>query len=205
MTNFSTKSNRLLAKLSKKILLALILILALIIVYLGIGKPFLTDSKTTKLNFENIGELATQSAYATEVNVTDASRDLFGVPIPFTQSKSIYSYDVIIKAGFDFEKIDYAVKEKDQIITVKLPQPKILSSEIDPDSFKVFHESESLFRNITLDEQNEALKKLKTRAEKDAVHNGLLDNAKTNAEAILKAFFASEYDLKKYEITFSYK
>lgn len=76
--------------------------LLLVIVGLGIRSVVLSESKSTKLGFENIGELATQTAYCTSVNVTEGSRELFGVTIPFTQSKYIYSYDIVIKAGFDF-------------------------------------------------------------------------------------------------------
>lgn len=78
------------------------LLLLLVIVGLGIRSVVLSESKSTKLGFENIGELATQTAYCTSVNVTEGSRELFGVTIPFTQSKYIYSYDIVIKAGFDF-------------------------------------------------------------------------------------------------------
>ena len=46
---------------------------------------------------------------------------------------------------------------------------------------------------------------MQKQAEKDAVSNGLLENAKSNAETILKEFFAKEYDLKEYKITFREK
>ena len=82
--------------------LTLAALLLLVIVGLGIRSVVLSESKSTKLGFENIGELATQTAYCTSVNVTEGSRELFGVTIPFTQSKYIYSYDIVIKAGFDF-------------------------------------------------------------------------------------------------------
>ena len=71
---------------------------------LFVGKEAVSESRPVKLGFEEIGELATQAAYCTEINVTDASRELFGLKIPFTQSKYIYSYDVVIKAGIDFRR-----------------------------------------------------------------------------------------------------
>ena len=43
---------------------------------------------------------------------------------------------------------------------------------------------------------------LKETAEKDAVANGLLDNARENAETILTSFFAGVYDMDEYEIVF---
>lgn len=189
--------------LSKTAVKIILVIIVLLVIALGVGKYFMTESKTAKIGFEDIGELATQSAYCTEVNVTEAARELFGVEIPFTESKYIYSYDIVIKAGFNFEEIEWELN--DYRIEVKLPETKILSSEINLDSFKLYHEDESIFRQITMDENNEALKSMQENAEKDAVANGLLDNARANAETILTGFFAGAYDMDEYEIVFTDK
>ena len=76
----------------------------------GLKSLFATDGKTTRLGFEDIGQLATQAAYCTEVKVAEKSAELWGLTIPFTQSKYIYSYDVEVKAGFDFGAITWSVK-----------------------------------------------------------------------------------------------
>ena len=161
----------------------ILIIIAIIALAGGAGaigmKRYIThESQTTKLGFEDIGELATQEANCTEVNVTEDVRKLFGIDIPFTQSKYIYSYNVIVKAGYDFGEIRYEVK-KDSI-KVKLPEVRILSSQVD----------------------NAAFAKLKEQAEKDAVANGLYENARSNAKTILKGYFAQAYDLDDYKITF---
>ena len=189
--------------LTRRILTGILIVLIIVAGIIGLRKTIFSDSQTTKIGFEDIGELATQSAYCTQVNVTDSSRELFGAKIPFTQSKYIYSYDVVVKAGFDFEEIEWS--KNDKTIEVKLPEAKILSSEIDLDSFKVYHEQESIYNQIALEENNEALAKLKETAEKDAIENGLLENARSNAETILTRFFGNEYDLDKYEIIFTDK
>ena len=80
-----------------------------------------------------------------------------------------------------------------------------MSNEIDLDSFKVYHEEESIFSPITLDESNEALENLKKTAQDDAIANGLLENARSNAETMLTGFFADEYDLDEYKIVFKDK
>ena len=94
-TNMTSKKsflNRLLRyKIVKYIIIIAIVVFVLIV---GVNKYFETKSDITKIGFEDIGELATQSAYCTEINVTEAARDLFGITIPFTQSKYIYSYNV---------------------------------------------------------------------------------------------------------------
>ena len=176
-----------------KIILTIAILAAVFGAGVGVRSVLVSGNKLTRLGFEDIGELATQAAYCTEVNVTEGARELFGLTIPFTQSKYVYSYDVVIKAGLDFGEIDWTVGE--DTITVRLPEIRILSSEIDLDSFRVYVENESIFRRISLEENNEAMKALQASAQENAVANGLLDNARANAETILTGFFAGEYDL----------
>ena len=186
--------------LTNKLVIALIIIAVLGGISLGVKQVAFTDNKTTKLGFEDIGELATQEAWCTEVNVTDQSKRLFGIKIPFTQSKYIYSYDVVVKAGIDFNKITWSVKNK--TITVKMPESKILSCELDMDSFKVYHEEESIFTKITLKDNNKSFEKLKETARKDSQANGLLDNADKNAETIISSFFWKVYNKDEYKIKY---
>lgn len=187
--------------IGRRILAGALILLVICGIAIGVRSYISSENKTTKIGFEDIGELATQSAYCTVVNVTDASREFFGLfDIPFTQSKYIYSYDIVIKAGIDFEEIEWS--EKGKKIEVKLPEVKILSSEINPDSMKIYHEEESIFRQISLEENNEAQSKMRQQAEEDAINSGLLDNARSNAETILRSFFASQYDLQEYEVVF---
>lgn len=188
-----------------KAVMYLAIVFVVAILAFGMGKGFNAESKTTKLGFEDIGELATQVAYCSQVNVTDKSRDIYGIKIPFTQTKYVYSYDVEIKAGFNFNDITCDINENKKTVSFTLPQPMILSNEIDLDSLKVYHEAESVFTNITLDENNKALQSLKEQAEKDSIANGLLENAKTNAEELLKNFLSNEYDLKEYSYSFKYE
>lgn len=186
--------------LTNKLVIALIIIAVLGGISLGVKQVAFTDNKTTKLGFEDIGELATQEARCTEVNVTDQSKKLFEIKIPFTQSKYIYSYDVVVKAGIDFNKITWSVKNK--TITVKMPESKILSCELDMDSFKVYHEEESIFTKITLKDNNKSFEKLKATAKKDANANGLLSNAEKNAKTIINSFFWKEYNKDEYKIKY---
>ena len=66
----------------------------------------------------------------------------------------------------------------------------------------MYLEDESIFQQITLEENNEAMTELKDRAEENAVANGLLEKARENSETILTSFFAQVYDLDEYEIVF---
>lgn len=187
----------------------LIALIAVIVIALGaglyFGKSLSSESRITKLGFEDMGELATQAAYCTMVEDTEAARDLFGVEIPFTQSRLIYSYDVIVRAGLDFEQIEWSVDEPNKVIEVKLPEIKVLNSELNTESFKLYLEDESIFRRISMEENNDSMIEMEENARRQAVGNGLLDEARANAEAILRSFFAGVYDLEKYEIVFTDK
>lgn len=189
--------------LIKKVVMGIVILLGIIAIVMGVRSFISFESKTTKIGFENIGEFATQTAYCTTLESIDDSKDFFGAKIPFTQSKYIYSYDIAIKAGFNFEDIEWHIDGKK--IEVKLPEAKILSSEIDLDSFKIYEEEESIFNQITMTENNEAMKELKETAEEDAIANGLLENARANAETLLTSFFGNVYDLEDYEIVFEDK
>lgn len=182
------------------VLIALVVVLAITVVGLGFKVSHTTESKTTKLGFEDIGEFATQSAYCTEVSATANARKLFGHNLPFTQSNIVFSYDVVIKAGYDFSAITWDVH--DTTITVKLPEVKVLSCEVKEDSFKKYVEDESIFTPFTLDDNNNAMKALKETAQTDAIANGLYENARSNAETILTTFFSSAYDMDQYTIEF---
>lgn len=173
----------------------------LIILALGMKNALETDGKTTKLGFEDIGVLETQVTHTTQVKVMEASRELFGHQIPFTQSKYIYSYDVDVQAGLDFSQIEWSVDGKK--ITVKLPEVKVTDCKADPQSFKVYHEQESIFRQVSLEENNAALQEMERLAQEDAVANGLLERARENAKTLLTGFFSTQFDLRnEYEIEF---
>ena len=70
--------NRVAHNLKTIVLLVLVIILAITVAGLGFKVTHTTESKTTKLGFEDIGEFATQSAYCTEVSSTANARKLFG-------------------------------------------------------------------------------------------------------------------------------
>lgn len=188
--------------LTKKVISLAILVGVIATIGFGLKNTLFIDSKVTRLKFENIGELATQASYSSVVNLTDRSREIFGIEIPFTQTKYVYSYDVKIKAGLDFSDIVWSIDEKEKIIHIQIPEIKTLSNEIVLDSLKVYHESESIFTNVTLKDDNAALVDLTTKAEETAIANGLYDNALENAKTLIKGFVGNVYDLNTYEIQF---
>ena len=167
-----------------------------------------SQTKTTKLGLENVGELVTQTAYLTVVEDNEEHWELFNLfEIPFTESRQIFSYDIEVDASVDFAQISLEIKdnkkEKGEII-VKLPHAKIYKSTLKTDSLKVYLDSESLFSRIDLTEHNEAIKEMEEQGIKDAEANGILDAADSNAKTIIERFIKSDKKYENYTITYDY-
>lgn len=196
-------------KMKKKRALIIIVIVALIVLASILALLSIShlknESKTTKIGFEDINELDTQAAYCTVVDVIDDPRKIFGIEVPLTKSKCIYSYDVVIKAGLNFSDIKWEEKENKSKITVTMPKVFVTDSYIDEKSGKVYLEDESIFSPITFEEGVKARQELVDTALNDAVANGLLENAQKNAESILISFFRQHDEYKDSKIVFNWE
>jgi len=181
-------------------------ILALVLIAAGFGYFALNRSrnvsKTTSFGLKNIGELATQAGYFTTVQSISKARELWGWEVPLTQSNYVYSYDGTIKAGVDFGEIETEVDEAKHVITVRFPEFRILSTEIDEDSFKIYNDGTNLFTTLRVEDVNRSNAELKNEAKQTALNNGILENARANAEALVKGYLAGMYDLSVYTIQF---
>ncbi len=151
----------------------------------------------------NIGELATQVAYVTQIDKFEDAQHLWGWKIPLTTASSIYSYDITVKAGIDFSKITVNVDEKEKTITFTLPETTILSSEIDFDSLQVWDESTNIFTPLTIEAFNDNQKELESEAISKVEENGILEAARSNAEQLIKGMMISSYPEGEYEYMFN--
>ena len=152
---------------------------------------------------KDIGELATAEYGYTIAQTTDKpNMKVVGFEIPFTSSKVIYSYEGLIKAGIDFNKIEVTVNEANKTIFIELPDAEILSSEVDFDSLIVYDAKYNPFNVFTFSDMNLGLTALKEKAEESAITNGLLIRAADNAQSILRTTVMSFYDPGEYNIEF---
>ena len=183
---------------------AFFVILVLVIAALGFFslQGTRTASKTSALSLKDIGELATQAGYFTTVQTIYKSRDVLGWEVPGTQSNYVYSYDGTIKAGINFEDLQLEVDRETRTITVTFPEFRILSTEIDDDSFVLYNDGANLFTSLKLEDVDKSNAELKQTARETAIKNGILENARSNAEVLVRGFLASMYDLSVYTVVF---
>lgn len=118
----------------------------------------------------------------------------------------VFSHDFQITAGYDFEKIKPTVEPKTDsqkgVITVPLPNAKILTSGMLSDKEEVYYERESIFHNLAEAKKAELRAEMGDKAENIAIENGLLNKAKSNAKKVLENFIYNIYDSNDYDIVF---
>lgn len=191
-----------LANRSLQLVVFIVIVVAVLITVFMSGRSMGSRAKTTKLGFSDIGELATQVGYFTNVQVIEGDHKLWGLTIPLTRSKAIFSYDGTIKAGIDFSQIEYQVDNSSHTVTVHLPEVQVFDVTVDEDSLMVYDERVSIFTPIKIDDFSDARAQMQETVRNDAVENGLLDQAEENAKRLIQSFLATEYNPGEYQYVF---
>ncbi len=191
----------------KDFIILILGILIILLLFMGVMNKslFKYQTKTTKIGFEDVGELVTQTCRVTVICDNTHNRDFFNLfDIPFTESRQIFSYDVTVDASVDFSKITYTANDENNEITIKLPHAKIYKSTIDTSSFRKYLDSESWFSRIDLEKQNGALKAIEEQGIADAQANGIIEAADKNAKKLIEGFVKTNERYKDYKIIFEY-
>ena len=96
-------------------------------------------------------------------------------------------YEAEIDAGFELENVNIEVNDDSVVVTV--PEAKILSVNIDPNSLEFYDNKVSLFKTDRKEATKQALQAAQKDAEEHATSKGLLDAANKRAEVIFKGIF----------------
>ena len=195
-----------LKKLGKKTLLVGgCIILVVTICMVGVVTTFNQKFKVTDLGLKDMSELVTQTCTVTVIQDSKKNLTFFkDHKIPLTESRQIFSYDFDVDASIKFNKITFDVDNKNKTITFNLPHANVYKTSIILDSFNSYYESDSLFTEIDLSENNDAKKQMAIEAEEKCIKNKLLENADKNAEELLKGLVKSNSKIKDYKVLFKY-
>ncbi len=151
----------------------------------------------------DMGFLVTEEYYFTEVVSYSSVKKLFKtIKLGITESSYLASYDGVISAGLDFEKISVEKNDEERIITIRLPKSEVKYMQIDPESFVLYSEKEGLGNKISLSDYNDSLIELEKNAEKKAVDRGLLKRADDNAKLVISNFVNSLVDTSDYMVRY---
>lgn len=163
-------------------------------------------SDMIKSSLRDISELATAEFTYTQVEKFESKKTINeSFTIPFSKSTMIFSYDGIIKYGIDISEIEVEKDDEKQMVVVTIPHSKILSSELDLNSFELYDEKEGLFNSISAADVNASQVELKQKAEEKALARGILEEADKNAKKLIEDFLKNAFDLEEYKITVNFK
>ena len=126
----------------------------------------------TVVNYQDIEEIAFQEANIKEVGFIHKPVEVLGKEFdnPVTTSNYIFTYNAVIKAGYDLENIkDDGGNELTQTITVTLPKASILDSYLDEKSYVQYWEGEKITANVGLEDFHKEKKKMLKEAKQDAI------------------------------------
>lgn len=191
-------------KFNKKIIFIFLILIALASTFFAGKKAMKSEIKpdiTSTLIFNkliSVRELTSLKYYYTNMGQFENQNTFYGYKVPFTSKKFIVSYDGVIHAGVDLEKME--VKVKDKSIEIKIPPAKILSHEIYEDSLKVFDERETIFNRIDIEDYNNFSKDQKKEVEDKAIKRGLLKEADEEARKAIEDSLLSDTILSDYKI-----
>ena len=165
-----------------------------------VEKEVTVSGATIESGLKDIGKLCTAEYYFSHVQTYESTKQVKGFSIPLTKSSFIYSYDGKVLAGVDFGGIKVTKNDDSKVITISVPDPEIISSEVDPDSFKLYDENSNIFNPIKVEDVTDSFAALIKDEEKKAADTGLLDRARENAQLMIKNFVMGTYSLEEYSI-----
>lgn len=143
-------------------------------------------------------ELTTLKYHYTNMGHFENQNTFYGYKVPFTSKEFIVSYEGLINAGINLDKMKVDVGDKS--IEIKIPPAEILSHEIYEDSLKVYDERESIFNRIDIEDYNDFSKDQKIEIEKRAIKKGLLKEADEESKKAIQEILGADTILSKYDI-----
>ena len=169
--------------------------------------PITEDATVDSLTIEEIitpaSDLVTMKYSYTDVSVYENSKKAFGVKIPLTTDKVIFSYSGVVSGGIDLSQIKYDIDNEAKTIEITLPEPKFMSHEMDESSFKFYDAKNSIFTQTKLEDYTTLIGKLKKEKEaKLRSENEFLPSVTENAKKVLDDLLKIADATKDYQIIY---
>lgn len=155
--------------------------------------------------YQDIEDIAFQEATIKEIGKIHKPMELgkYEVDTFLTTSDYVFSYNAVIKAGYDLENIkDDGGNELTQTITVTLPKASILDSYLDEKSYVQYWEGEKITANVGLEDFHKEKKKMLKEAKQDAIQGGLYEKTSDHAKVIISDYIHSLKGYENYNVVF---
>lgn len=172
-----------------------LLIICLVAAVFFIAGTFFSNSRSSgaqmtstalKNSLVSVSDLTTMEYHYTHIGKYSDSLKLYGWSVPLTKKSFILTYDGTIKAGYDLSKA--TIKVSGNRVNVTMPEPKIISHEIDENSIKEYDETHNIFNQISVSDFQKFAVSQKKDALKEAIDKGLYEKAQTKATSAIRSF-----------------
>jgi hypothetical protein len=161
------------------------------------------DMEILKEQITEISEMATlEYRYSGKAKYDGGSLQLFGKNVPFTAKSMLVYYEGIVKLGSDLSGIEIEPGQEKNQIVVTIPHSKILSHEIDENTWEVLDVKNGLFNRVTLEDNGEFVKKQKKAREKEINKGDLPKQADEKMVSQLTGFLTMAYPDIEVEVKF---
>lgn len=148
------------------------------------------DGPTVVRQVQQLARLET-SRYTME-KILDAERTRRYVPSFLAGEKLIFVAHGEVVAGVDLTQLAQSdVQVNGDAITLKLPKPQILFSRIDNEKSYVYERDTGVFSRPDKDLEGQVRATAEEQIRESAVEDGILDDARKNAEGSLRALLGS--------------
>lgn len=155
--------------------------------------------------YQDVEDIAFQEATIKEIGKIHKPMELgkYEVDTFLTTSDYVFSYNAVIKAGYDLENIkDDGGNELTQTITVTLPKASILDSYLDEKSYVQYWEGEKITANVGLEDFHKEKKKMLKEAKQDAIKGGLYEKTSDHAKVVISDYIHSLKGYENYNVVF---
>lgn len=158
------------------------------------------DSEVIEDGLTKMGFLITAKYFFKDVTTSTKVSSLGKLDLGFTRANLVFSYEGYVPAGIDFTKIKVDADNAKKTILVTVPHAEIMDVFIDPESFEKLDEKENIFNKFHVEDYNNSVKELEGTCREKAEERGLLKEADTNAEALIRNFAASFTEEAGYQV-----
>ena len=152
------------------------------------------DATLIEEQISEISELATlEYRYKGNAEYDGGAKKALGISIPFTSKSMLVYYEGTIKIGTDLSGVDIKLDVEAETLDIKVPTSKILSHEIDMDSWEVLDVKNGLFNSVTPEDNAEFIKTQKNTMEADILETDMLSEANEKTKNQLVSFIQVTY------------
>ena len=168
---------------------------------------FKVDATTLREVIAPASKLVAYEYFYTDADQYEKSQPLFGtnVKVPFTTNQTVFTYSGTIGAGIELSKVLFDVDNDKKTIVVYLPEPTILSHELDMESLKVYDVKRSVFTRVDLEDYASMQKALMDKQEQKLLLNeAFWKNLKNNTQVLIANLITASGKIDDYTITWQW-